>query len=101
MRIVIDVNDFISALIGKGHRRKLEAVLTNPTVEIIADEQLLTELIEVAQRDKFRKYVSTDEIALFLDVLRLRLTITSTTSVAPIRMTITCWHWRLTRRPTI
>jgi len=81
MRIVIDVNDFISALIGKGHRRKLEVVLANPTVEIVADEHLLTELIDVAQRDKFRKYVSVDEIGLFLDVLRFRLTIISATSI--------------------
>ncbi|WP_420148756.1 putative toxin-antitoxin system toxin component, PIN family [Spirosoma sp.] len=55
MRIVIDTSDFISALIGKKHRDKLTIILNNPGIELFADENLLTELSEVAYREKFRK----------------------------------------------
>jgi uncharacterized protein len=65
VRIVIDTNDFISALIGKKHREKLKTVLDNIAIELFADENLLIELEEVAYRDKFKKYVTPDEIALF------------------------------------
>jgi len=34
MNIVIDTNDFISALIGKKHRDKLFCVLANPEIRI-------------------------------------------------------------------
>jgi putative PIN family toxin of toxin-antitoxin system len=83
MRIVVDTTDFISALIGKKHREKLKSVLDKPEIELFADNNLLTELSEVAHRDKFRKYVSLSEIALFLEVIQARLTmITPTTVVA-------------------
>ncbi|RYF70597.1 MAG: putative toxin-antitoxin system toxin component, PIN family [Cytophagaceae bacterium] len=55
MNLVIDVNDFISALIGKSHRKKLELLLANTSIDVFASEHLLTELTEVAQRDKFKK----------------------------------------------
>ncbi|MCY7349946.1 MAG: putative toxin-antitoxin system toxin component, PIN family [Cytophagaceae bacterium] len=74
MRIVVDTNDFISALIGKKHREKLRLVLNNPDIEVFADVNLLAELSEVAYRDKFRKQVTLNEIALFLEVVEARLT---------------------------
>jgi predicted nucleic acid-binding protein len=37
MKIVIDTNDFISALIGKKHRDKLYLILSDPNIEVIAD----------------------------------------------------------------
>ncbi|GAB4000977.1 putative toxin-antitoxin system toxin component, PIN family [Spirosoma daeguense] len=81
MRIVIDTNDFISALIGKKHREKLKKVLERADIELFADHNLLTELSDVAYRDKFRKYVTPAEIALFLEVVRVRLTIIEPTTV--------------------
>lgn len=75
MKIVIDTTDFISALIGKKHREKLNIVLSDPDNELFADEKLLAELTEVAYRSKFRKYVTPEEIALFLDVIKARVTI--------------------------
>lgn len=81
MRVVIDTNDFISALIGKKHREKLKIVLDKTDIELFADDNLLTELSEVAYRDKFRKYVTPDEIALFLEAIQLRLTIITPTTI--------------------
>lgn len=81
MNLVIDVNDFISALIGKSHRKKLELLLANTSIDVFASEHLLTELTEVAQRDKFKKYISREDTALFLEIVRLRLTIITPTTV--------------------
>lgn len=81
MRIVIDTNDFISALIGKKHREKVTKVLERTDIELFADNNLLTELSDLAYRDKFRKYVTPEEIALFLEVIRARLTIIEPTSI--------------------
>jgi len=81
MRIVVDTNDFISALIGKKHREKLKIVLERPDVDLFADTNLLTELSEVAYRDKFRNYVTPSEIALFLEAIQARLTIINPTTI--------------------
>lgn len=81
MKIVIDTNDFISALIGRKHREKLKIVLANPDIYLFGNENLLTELSEVAHRPKFRKYITQDEIGVFVDTIKARLTIISTTTV--------------------
>ena len=85
MKIVVDTSDFISALIGKKHRNKLKLVLDHPDIELFANETLLTELSEVAYRDKFRKYVTPTAIALFLDILKARLTVITPTTVVTDR----------------
>ena len=81
MRIVIDTNDFISALIGKRHREKLTLVLNNTDIEVFADESLWKELSEVAGREKFRRYVTPQETVLFLETIAARLTLVNPTTV--------------------
>lgn len=73
MRVVIDTNDYISALIGKKHRLKLEKVLLDKNIEILSDVVLLEEIKEVAYRNKFRKYVSLEEVDKFVELLKYRL----------------------------
>jgi len=73
MKVVIDTNDYISALIGMKHREKLEKVILNKDIEILADLTLLSEIKEVAYRDKFRKYVSIEQVDVFIETLKLRL----------------------------
>ena len=73
MKVVIDTNDYISALIGMKHRQKLEKVILNRDIEILADLTLLSEIREVAYRDKFRKYVSIEQVDVFIETLKLRL----------------------------
>ncbi|NBA84329.1 putative toxin-antitoxin system toxin component, PIN family [Emticicia sp. CRIBPO] len=74
MNIVIDTNDFKSALIGKKHRDKLFSVLANPEIRIYADKTLLEEIREVGYREKFRKYVSLSHVDEYIEVLEYRLT---------------------------
>jgi putative PIN family toxin of toxin-antitoxin system len=73
VRIVIDTTDYISALIGKTHRGKLERILFDESIQILADITLLEEISEVAYRDKFRKYVTIDEANQFINSLKRRL----------------------------
>jgi putative PIN family toxin of toxin-antitoxin system len=81
MKIVIDTNDFISALIGKKHRDKLIIILSDPTIEIFADENLIDEIREVAYREKFRKYISIEDVDIFIEVISIRLTFIKPTSI--------------------
>jgi uncharacterized protein len=81
MRIVIDTNDYISALIGKKHREKLTFVLNHPNIEVFGDENLITEIRDVGYRDRFRKYVDIEEVDIFIEVISQRLTFIETTSV--------------------
>jgi uncharacterized protein len=81
MKVVIDTNDYISALIGASHRRKLEQVLLNDEIEILADMILLGEIKEVAYRDKFRKYVSLQDVDAYITLLQRRLKPVEVTSV--------------------
>ena len=81
MKIVVDTNDFISALIGKRHREKLRIILDRSDVDLFADENLLTELAGVAGREKFRQYVTPADAALFLEAIRARLIVVSPTTV--------------------
>lgn len=73
MKIVIDTTDYISALIGRTHRAKLERILLNKNIQILADITLLEEISEVAHRDKFKKYVTTEEANQFINSLKRRL----------------------------
>ncbi len=81
MKIVIDTNDFISAMIGKKHREKLTTVLERKDISIFADDNLKFELEDVAYRDKFKKYVTKQEIDIYLELLSLRFTNISTKTV--------------------
>lgn len=81
MRVVIDTNDFISALIGKKHREKLSIVLNHPSIEIYGDENLIAEIRDVGYREKFRKYVSVEEVDIFIEVISKRLTFIQTISI--------------------
>ena len=84
MRVVIDTNDYISALIGKKHREKIETIILNTKIEILADSVLFQEIEDVARRDKFKKYVTKRQIDNFISLLRKRLTPIITKSVITV-----------------
>jgi putative PIN family toxin of toxin-antitoxin system len=95
MRVVIDINDYISALIGKKHRLKLEKVLLDKNIEILSDVVLLEEIKEVAHRNKFRKYVSLEEVDRFVELLKYRLKptiVTTQVNASPDPDDNFCWH---------
>lgn len=77
MRIVIDTNIWLSALISSDTRKRLKIILSQPEVEIIGTDALIEELREVAMRPKFRKYVTKAQATSFLNLIIDRLDIIS------------------------
>jgi predicted nucleic acid-binding protein len=51
----------------------LERILVNNDIQILADITLLEEISKVAHREKFRKYVTTEEADQFINALKSRL----------------------------
>jgi putative PIN family toxin of toxin-antitoxin system len=60
-RIIIDTNLWLSFLITKDYA-KLDTVLYNKFVILLYSQQLIDEFIEVAQRPKFRRYFSNNDL---------------------------------------
>lgn len=73
MRIVIDTNLWISALFSYSLRQQLESIIGNEQIVILASDELLNEVKEVAQRPNLQKYIKPDLAALFLEVLSRRV----------------------------
>ncbi len=68
MKIVIDVNLWISFAIGK-RLKHLKILLKNPDIEIFHCEQLLAELQEVVKRPKLAKYIHQERQEELFDLL--------------------------------
>ena len=80
MRIVIDTNLYISALINDNSRKRLDIVLANKAFDVLVSDALLQELIEVANRSRFRKYVSVLQTETFIQLMMERATFIETVS---------------------
>ena len=68
MRVVIDTNIWISFLIGKSLAGLTDAIITN-RVQVLFSDDLFSELHEVLQRPKFKKYFSSTAIEQLLVLL--------------------------------
>jgi putative PIN family toxin of toxin-antitoxin system len=60
IRVIVDVNIWISFLIGRRLQRIFD-VLVRPQITLIFSKELLDELCAVTQRPKFKKYFSSSE----------------------------------------
>ena len=60
-RIIIDTNLWLSFLINKNYSR-LDKIFSDKSVILLYSQQLIDEFIEVAQRPKFKKYFSPDDL---------------------------------------
>jgi uncharacterized protein len=72
MRVVIDTNLFVSALINQNSRQRLNLVLEKMAIQILSDDALMAEVYEVINRPKFKKYVSQFEIDDFFKLIQER-----------------------------
>lgn len=68
MRVVIDTNIWISFLIGKLLTGLTDAIIAN-RVQVLFSDDLFSELLEVLQRPKFKKYFSSSAIEQLLALL--------------------------------
>jgi putative PIN family toxin of toxin-antitoxin system len=81
--VIIDTNLWISFLLMKDFR-KLDHFLRNNRILLLFSQELLDEFIEVAQRPKFRKYFSLNELEDILIKVRIKaafITVTSTVEI--------------------
>ena len=69
MRIILDTNIWISFLIG--HRLpEIRTIVTDERFEVFVCPQLMVEIIDVASRDKIRRYVPSSDISDLLQIIR-------------------------------
>lgn len=80
MRIVIDTNLWISAFLSYSLRQRLESIIENDQIFILASEELLKEIREVAERPKIQKIIKLELATSFLGVLSKRLDIIEVSS---------------------
>ncbi|HKU50174.1 MAG TPA: putative toxin-antitoxin system toxin component, PIN family [Nitrososphaera sp.] len=66
MKIVLDTNVLISALIKPGKSRQLLSEVIKRRHELILSEEILAELTRVANEAKIRKYVDQRDISEYL-----------------------------------
>ncbi len=69
MRVVIDTNIWISALISKYLRDRIQAILIEDRISILFSSELLTEIENVVKRPKIKKYINENDTNTFLDIL--------------------------------
>jgi len=67
MKITLDTNVLISALIKSGNPRKLMFMIINGNHEIVLSKEILEEFFQIASYPKIRKYVSIDDAKRFLE----------------------------------
>ena len=70
-RAVLDPNVLVSALISPaGSSAQLLVELQAGAFELVTSPQLLAELAEVLEREKFRRFVTEAEVDAYVDLLR-------------------------------
>ena len=78
-RVVIDTNLWVSFLLSRNFS-KLDRLLATGQVLLLVSRALLDELVEVAERPKFRKYFDLSELANLIASLKQQAELVSVTS---------------------
>ena len=84
MRILIDTNLWVRALISERTRERLTIVIGNPKIQILGSHELLEEIRDVANRPRLQKFLTALDVAQFLEMLAQRLDLVSPTSEVQI-----------------
>jgi uncharacterized protein len=69
MRVVIDTNIWISALLSRYLRDLIQAILIEDRISILFSSALITEIESVVKRPKIKKYINENDASVFLDIL--------------------------------
>lgn len=73
MRILLDTNLWVSALLSETMRNRIGRIIADSRLEILADTELLAELERVCARPKFARLLSPVQVGGFIQILRDRL----------------------------
>lgn len=60
-KVIIDTNIWVSFLLTNGYS-KLDPLFADEQIKLLFSQELLGEFIEVAQRPKFKKYFSSEDL---------------------------------------
>jgi len=69
MRVVLDTNVLVSALIKAGRPRELIIKIARKNVQVVLSRGILEEFIDVTDDPKIRKYIHGDDRMAFLKVI--------------------------------
>lgn len=69
MKVVLDTNVLISALIKAGKPRELFFKIAEGKVQLVLSRSILEEFLEVADNPKIRRYVDPEDVACFSRVV--------------------------------
>lgn len=69
MRVVLDTNVLVSALIKAGKPRELILKIARKNVQVVLSRGILEEFIDVTDDPKIRKYIREDDRMAFLKVV--------------------------------
>jgi uncharacterized protein len=69
MRVVLDTNVLVSALIGEGKPAKFIQNVLKKQVELLISKPILDEFVDVIARPKFLDYVGEGEVKDFLQLI--------------------------------
>jgi len=69
MKVVLDTNILISALIKAGKPRELLLKIVEERVQVVLSRGILEEFIEVVEDPRIRRYVGDDDVIAFLRVI--------------------------------
>jgi putative PIN family toxin of toxin-antitoxin system len=82
-RVIIDTNIWISFLVSRNYS-KLDKILGERQIILLYSQDLIDEFIEVAQRPKFKRYFSSEDLQTLLLTLTSRATFIEITSTIDI-----------------
>ncbi|MFM7629157.1 MAG: putative toxin-antitoxin system toxin component, PIN family [Algoriphagus sp.] len=68
-RVILDTNLWISYFLRSGNS-PLNRLIEHEQLIFLWSEEIIEELIQVSQRDKFRKYIPLDQLTSFLGYLQ-------------------------------
>jgi hypothetical protein len=75
LRVILDTNWYVSATINKNSRRVLYELLTNKSLIILFNDEILKEYKQVIARDKFKKIVKAEQVTRFMKLVMSKLEI--------------------------
>ena len=61
MRVVLDTNAWLSAIVWKGEANKLIDAVLSKKIEIIITQEILSEIIDVLSRSKFKEFIDKEK----------------------------------------
>lgn len=82
-RLIIDSNLWISFLLTSDYS-KVDPMFADNAIKLLFSQELIDEFVEVAQRPKFRKYFSLDDIEDLLTKVRAKAEFISVTSIVEL-----------------